>query len=271
MDKKEEMRMNDVEEDHDDMYSMWKEFNSTVRAQMAEAMEAGQSEYRQLHESWADMAKGMAEFSDLLDPTVPETMEVYNVWRNYAVKMARRMDNVMSERQDRFDRLFEAWVGWTSEIGTGADEAGHGDGSEMFERTYLDWLVFSGRFLAEIVKGKDGTGANVAELMRTWTSFSRMMTDALDRLVKNGGEKYRDASKAWLEFINAVGEKLDEFTHDTEKDFNQLYETWLRESQSLGRKMARAVPNGNGAHEHPKHAVKADGMADVATGGGVSK
>ncbi len=262
--------MSEMETNDGDLYSVWKEFNSAMQGQMADAIEAGQDGYKQLHESWSDMAKGMAQFTAMLDPTVPETMEVYNVWRNYSTKMARRMDNVMNERQDRFNRLFETWGDWTSTLGKDVAEGINGDSASMFERTYLDWLVFSGRFLAEIVKSKDMAGLNVEELVKTWKLFSTTMTDALTRLVKNGGENYRDVSTAWLEFIDTVGEKLDDFTNGTEKDFTQLYETWLRESQSLGRKMAQAIHNG--VHEPSVTTVKSeDDLAKVANGTGGSK
>jgi hypothetical protein len=262
--------MSEMETNDSDLYSVWKEFNSAVQGQMADAIEAGQDGYKQLHESWSDMAKGMAEFSDLLDPTVPETMEVYNVWRNYSAKMARRMDIVMNERQDRFNSLFETWGDWTSTLGKDVTEGVNGDSASMFERTYLDWLIFSGRFLAEIVKSKDMTGSNVEDLVKTWKLFSKTMTDALARLVKNGGENYRDVSQAWLVFIDAVGENLDDFTNGTEKDFTQLYETWLRESQSLGRKMAQAIHNG--MHESSVTAIKSeDDLAKIANGTGGSK
>jgi len=259
--------MTDTEEGHDDIYSIWSQFNSAVQDRMTEAVEAGNDGYRQLHESWSDLAKGMTDFATMLDPSVPETMEVYNVWRNYSLRMARRMDTVMSERQQRYDRLLGTWGEWTSGIGAMAVEAGDADAAAAFERTYIDWLMFSGRFLAEIARGRDGTGASAAELTRTWTAFSRTMTAALDRLVKNGGERYRGVSKAWLDFIGTVGENLEHFTTGTENDFNELYEMWVRESQELARKMVRAAPSG--AHEHGKRA--SGELAEAANGGGVSK
>jgi hypothetical protein len=209
---------------------------------MTETIKTGQKGYAVLHESWSNMTTRMADHAGMLDPAVPETMEVYNVWRNYSAKMARLMDVVVHEREERLNRLVETWGDWAPGLGKRMSDATAGESASTFEGAYLDWLIFSGRFLAEIMRGMDGSGTNVDELVSTWQRFSKTMGDAVDRLVERGGEDYRELNKAWLEFAKAVGEKLDSFADDTEGDFAQLYETWVRESQSLGRKMAQTVP-----------------------------
>jgi hypothetical protein len=234
--------MNSKEGNRTDVYSMWNEFNSAVQDQMTQAIKTGQKGCDVLHESWSDMATRMADHAGMLDPAVPETMEVYNVWRNYSAKMARRMDVVVHEREERLNRLIETWGDWAPGLGKRMSDATAGDNAATFEGAYTDWLIFSGRFLAEIMRGMDGSGTNVDELVSTWKRFSKTMGDAVDRLVKRGGEDYRELNKAWLEFAEAVGERLDSFADDSEGDFAQLYETWLRESQTLGRKMAQTVP-----------------------------
>jgi len=234
--------MNHKEANRTDITSMWNEFNSAVQGQMTETIKIGQKGYTVLHDSWSDMTTRMADHAGMLDPAVPETMEVYNIWRNYSGKMARRMDVVVHEREERLNRLVETWGDWAPSMGKRMSDATAGNNASTFEDAYLDWLIFSGRFLAEIVRGMDGTGTNVEELTGTWQRFSKTMGDAIDRLVERGGEDYREISKSWLEFSKAVGDRLDSFATDTEGDFAQLYETWVRESQTLGRKMAQTVP-----------------------------
>jgi len=227
--------------------SMWNEFNSAVQGQMTDAIKTGQKGYAVLHESLSEMATRMADYAGMLDPAVPETMEVYNVWRNYSAKMARRMDVVVHEREERLNRLMETWGDWAPGLGKRMSDASAGDKAATFEGAYMDWLVFSGRFLAEIMRGMDGTGTDVEELISTWHRFSKTMGEAIDRLVERGGEDYRELGKAWLEFANTMGERLDGFTNETEGDLAQLYETWLRESQALGRKIAQSVPQEDAA------------------------
>lgn len=234
--------MNGKEGSSTDIYAMWNEFNSAVQGQMTETIKTGQKGYTVLQESWSDMTTRMADHAGMLDPSVPETMEVYNVWRNYSAKMARRMDVVVHEREERLNRLVETWGDWAPAMGKRMSDATAGDNASTFEGTYMDWLIFSGRFLAEIMRGMDGTGTNVGELVSTWTRFSKTMGDAVDRLVERGGDDYRELNKAWLEFAKTVNERLDSFAKDTEGDLGQLYDTWLRESQTLGRKMAQTVP-----------------------------
>ncbi|MEW5937454.1 MAG: hypothetical protein AB1665_06525 [Candidatus Thermoplasmatota archaeon] len=224
-----------------DLSDTWGRFHENVLSEIDRNMTHHRKFYEDVSEKWRSFSNVLGgTISDYMKENVDGTENLYNLWKNYQIKMNARIQRAHDTGTARYMELLKVWeessLKMRTMIGEGVREG------RVSEEVYLAWTDLTTATTKYINEAAAECNKEYKELMVTWFEFLDKMKEGVSSINQSRGQEVMTNVR---EMCTAMGHEISNYITMCTKVTVNLQKGWMNMLVSTRTIFSKLFPEFN--------------------------